>query len=706
MTDKKGDILWRVYLIYVIFLVFAVIILFRVMYVQFVQGDIWRQKAKEATLRYINIEAIRGDICSNDGSLMATSVPIFEVRCDLSKKTISDQIFNKNVDSLALCLSQMFPELSKASYKEQLIKARRSNSRYFLIKRNVTYAQLKKIKKFPIFKLGRYKGGLIVEQKTRREKPFRYLAERTIGFERKDNFYVGIEGAYSNILGGQSGKRLMQKISEDIWMPLNDENEIEPKNGNDIITTIDVNIQDVAEHSLMNHLQKHDASHGCVILMEVKTGYIKAIANLTRTSPGVYEEKYNYAIGESSEPGSTFKLASMIAALDDGAIKITDKINTYGGKIKYADREMSDSHEGGYGVITVKEAFSVSSNVAISKIVHDYYKSNPSKFTDKLYKMGLNKPLEISLPGEGLPQIKNPKNKTWSRVSLPWMAIGYEVSITPLQTLALYNAVANNGKMMKPLFVSEIRQTGKTIQTFEPEVLNNQICKASTISAVKEMLEEVVEKGTAKNIKNPVYKIAGKTGTAQVAMANLGYKSSSKINYKASFAGYFPAENPKYSCIVVINNPNTGAYYGSTVAAPIFKEVADKVYATELDIHSNQLIATENITVPWIPVGFKEDIENIYKFFGMKIIDNAAENNIIIPKINNKQVVCEAYSYKSNIIPDVTGMNLSDAIYVLENAGVNVKFLGKGKVLSQSLNRGTSIDNNSTIYLQLGINKN
>lgn len=706
MTDKKGDILWRVYLVYVIFLVFAVIILFRVGYIQFVQGDIWRQKAKEATLRYINIEAIRGDICSDDGSLMATSVPIFEVRCDVSKKTISDEIFNKNIDSLAFCLAQLFPESSKATYKEQLIKARRKNSRYFLIKRNVTYTQLKKIKKFPIFKLGRYKGGLIVEQKTRREKPFRYLAERTIGFERKDNYYVGIEGAYSSVLGGQSGKRLMQKIADDVWMPLNDEDEIEPKNGSDIITTIDVNIQDVAEHSLMNHLQKHDATHGCVILMEVKTGYIKAIANLTRTSPGIYEEKYNYAIGESSEPGSTFKLASMIVALDDGVVKISDRVNTYGGKIKYADREMSDSHEGGYGVITVKEAFSVSSNVAISKIIYDHYKNNPSKFTDKLYKMGLHRPLDISLPGEGMPQIKNPKNKSWSRVSLPWMAIGYEVAITPLQTLTLYNAIANNGKMVKPQFVSEIRHTGKTIQQFQPEILNSQICKPSTVKAMREMLEEVVENGTAKNIKNPIYKIAGKTGTAQVAMANLGYKSSSKISYKASFAGYFPAENPKYSCIVIINNPNTGTYYGSTVAAPVFKEVADKVYANELDIHSNLLATSNNLLYPWMKVGFKEDIEHIYKYFGMKIVDKAGENNIINPKINNKQLICEAYSYKTDIIPDVTGMNLSDALYVLENLGLNVKFTGKGKVLNQSIASGTTVNNNSTIYLQLGVNNN
>lgn len=706
MTDKKGDILWRVYLIYVIFFVFAIIILARVVYIQFVQGDFWRQKAKEATLRYINIDAIRGDICSNDGSLMATSVPIFEVRCDLSKKTIPDELFNKNVDSLALCLSQLFPEFSKATYKEQLVKARRSNSRYYLIKRNVTYAQLKKIKTFPIFKLGRYKGGLIVEQKTRREKPFRYLAERTIGFERKGNYYVGLEGAYSNILAGQSGKRLMQKIADGVWMPLNDDNEIEPKNGNDIITTIDINIQDVAEHSLMNHLQKHDATHGCVIVMEVETGYIRAIANLTRTAPGVYEEKYNYAIGESSEPGSTFKLASMIVALDDGVVKITDKINTYNGKIRYADREMSDSHDGGYGVITVKEAFSVSSNVAISKIIYDNYKNNPSRFTDKLYKMGLNKPLDITIPGEGLPQIKNPKNKTWSKVSLPWMAIGYEVSLTPLQILTLYNAVANNGKMMKPQFVTEIRQTGKTIQHFDPQILNNQICKPSTIANVKEMLEEVVENGTAKNIKNSIYKIAGKTGTAQVAMANLGYKSSSKINYKASFAGYFPADNPKYSCIVVINNPNMGAYYGSAVAAPVFKEVADKIYATELNIHSNQLIMVENSIIPKIGIGFKDDVEAIYKYFGLKVVDNAPDNNIICPKITNKQVVCESYDYKNVTVPDVIGMNLSDALYVLENAGINVKFSGKGKVLSQSIAKGSRITENSTMFLQLGINYN
>ncbi|MCK4639399.1 MAG: penicillin-binding protein 2, partial [Bacteroidales bacterium] len=421
--------------------------------------------------------------------------------------------------------------------------------------------------------------------KTIRKMPFKELAKRTIGYEnKKENLFVGLEGAYSEYLEGKKGKQLRQRICNGDWKPIQDENEIEPQNGKDIITTIDINIQDVAENALLEHLKEHKAFQGCAILMEVETGYIKAIANLQYdSSDNKYKESYNYAFAENVEPGSTFKLASMIAVIEDRKVNLSDTIDTGDGWIVYYNRTMRDAYKIRDGKITCREAFEKSSNVGVSMIIWDAYKKNPEKFVEHLYDMSLNKPLGIEFQGEGHPFIKHPKDKKiWYGTTLPWMSVGYEISLTPLQILTFYNAVANGGKMVKPMFVKEIRQTGKTIKTFKPVVINKSICSKRTIDTVQSLLEGVVERGTAKSLNNSIYKIAGKTGTAQIANKNKGYN---KGFYNASFVGYFPADDPKYSCIVVVNKPSGGKYYGSSVAAPVFKEIADKVYATQLDIH-------------------------------------------------------------------------------------------------------------------------
>jgi cell division protein FtsI (penicillin-binding protein 3) len=621
MKDIKKDIVWRITLTYVLVLLFGFVVIGRIVYIQFFEGEKWRKKAKEETLKYINIDAIRGDICSSDGSLLASSIPIYEIRLDLGSKSITKDVFNKSVDSLAYCLAELFKDKSKSEYKEELVTARKIKERYYLLKRNISYACLKQMKSFPLLKLGRYGGGFIVIPKTSREMPFKNLAARTIGFERED-YFVGLEGAYTTTLSGITGKRLMQKIAGDIWMPVTDENEIEPKNGSDVYTTIDINIQDVAENALKKQLLKSEADHGCAILMEVETGEIKAIVNLTKNSKGDYNETYNYAIGESLEPGSTFKLVSVIAALEDNLTDINDIVETGNGFYQWGDIPMYDSHVIGNGFNTVKTCFEQSSNIGISKIIYKCYSKNPQKFIDRMCSMGLNKPLGIEINGEGKPDIKNTKSKNWSSVSLPFMSIGYEVRLTPLQILTFYNAVANNGKMMKPMFVKTLRSLGKIVKTYEPVVLNPKICSKKTIEKVTKLLIGVVENGTAKNINNAVYQIAGKTGTAKEIFKK-NAENNEKAKYRASFVGFFPAHNPKYSCIVVINNPN-GEYYGSAVAAPVFKEIADKVYATRLEM-PNQITDTSKLSpAPVIKYGYMKDLVKIYKTLNYKTksIDN------------------------------------------------------------------------------------
>lgn len=697
MKDVKKDIFWRVYLVYLGMFVFALIILGRVIHLQIFQGEYWKKKAKELTVDYKTIEAIRGDITAYDGNLLATSVPIFEIRMDTKSSAIKKDFFYNNVDSLAICLSNLFKDMSAKEYKKNIINARKKNDRYFLIKRDATYPELKKMRTFPIFRAGKYKGGMIVIQKAMREMPFKLLAARTIGFER-EGIYVGLEGSYSKYIEGTCGKRLMQKVGPDIWIPLSDENEIEPENGSDVVTTLDINIQDVAENALMRQLSLFSADHGCAVLMEVATGKIRAIANLTRNGEGQYVEMFNYAISESSEPGSTFKLASVISVLEDGYVDIYDKVNTLNGKIRYADREMEDSHEGG-GIITVKKAFEQSSNVGISRIIYDNYSKDPQKYVDHLYSMNLNKPLGLDLLGEGNPQIKNTESRSWSRVSLPWMAIGYEVALTPLQILTFYNAVANNGKMVKPLFVEEVKKTGKTIKKNNVVVINKSICSKKTLEKVRLLLEGVVECGTASNIKNSVYKIAGKTGTAQVANRKFGYKHESGINYKASFVGYFPADNPKYSCIVVINNPKGAVYYGSTVSAPVFKEIADKVFATRIDVKPKDTLKT--IITPIAKSGNQNDLERVYHKLNYFTISSAPDADWVSTANFGNAVKMIDKSFKKEVVPNVVGMGAKDAVFLLENSGLKVRISGRGTVKKQSLPAGTRIMSGYEIILEL-----
>ncbi|MCF8218412.1 MAG: transpeptidase family protein [Bacteroidales bacterium] len=699
MEDKRKQILFRVYILYFFMLMAGIAIIGKIVYLQVVEGDELRAQAREITVKYRNIEAVRGSIHDENGRLLATSVPVFDVRMDVASPLISDQLFQSKVDSLARGLANLFKDKHYRTYRSELVSNRKSGNRYMLVKRNVTYDELKVIRDLPIFRRGKYKGGLIVIEKNKRVKPFRGLAARTIGYARED-YKVGLEGAYDNVLKGDSGRQLMQRVAHNVWVPVDQRNLIEPKNGNDIVTTLEVNIQDVAENALKDNLKFHKADHGSAVLMEVSTGEIKAIANLKRdTATGEYYEAYNYAIGENTEPGSTFKIASLMVGLEDGKFDLKDSIDTEGGKTEFFGQVMEDSHEGGYGVITVEQALELSSNVAVSKLIYQAYASDPEKFISGIKDMGLGSPTGIEIKGEADPLVKTPQNSTWSKVTLPWMSIGYEVELTPLQILTFYNAIANDGRMMKPMLVKEIRSAGKTTQKYNPVVLNSKIASEQTIRKAQRMLQGVVEEGTAKNLFNTVYEIAGKTGTAQIAKGSEGYDYT---GHKASFVGYFPADNPRYTCAVVVNKPSRGLYYGGSVAAPVFKEIADKVYATQLDMQESKIDSSGSINIDFI-AGHKADFSVISQKlnFPSSFMNPASE--FVNPQKNSGSIRMKPVKIKSGYVPDVRGMGARDAIYLLKRAGMDVKMEGHGKVVKQSVRPGTRVVKGRKIKITLKV---
>jgi cell division protein FtsI (penicillin-binding protein 3) len=709
MKEVKKDILRRVFLVYFGIALFGIAVIGKAFYIQYFEGKELAEQAKSHEMKLFPVEAMRGNISSDDGTLIATSVPNFEIRMDVSTENITDEFFSENVDSLAYCLSGLFKDRKISEYKEILWEARRNGERYLLIKKDISYQEVKQLRMFPIFRLGKFRGGLIVINHYKRELPYQNLAKRTIGYESDASTdtikYVGLEGSFSKNLQGINGKRLMRRLGSTNWVPVDIENEVEPQNGSDIVTTIDINIQDLAESALMRELIADSADHGCVIVMEVKTGYIMSIVNLGKNSKGGYSEIFNYALGEASEPGSTFKLASFLVALEDGRIDLNTTVNTTGGVAFFSGRKMEDSHHGGYGVITAQQVFEKSSNVGTSKLIYGAYSQDPQKYIDGLYRMSLNKKLDLQIGGEGNPYIKNTQDKWWSNVSLPWMSIGYEVALTPLQLLTLYNAVANNGKMVKPILVKEILKNGQVEQTFPPEIINPAICSPATLVKVRTLLEGVVERGTASMLKNPVYKIAGKTGTAQLARDNKGYKVGTKAHYKGSFTGYFPADNPRYSIFVMIYRPLKGKYYGAQVAAPVFKEIADYIYANLKEVQNPPVKDTIGPSVPFVSPGLQKDIAEIYNQLDYKVNEINPAAQWARPVFDSIKVLLEPEIISRGVVPDVTGMSVKDAVFLLEGMGMKVKVTGKGAVVKQSLLPGKYYPKGSIIILDLSTTK-
>jgi cell division protein FtsI (penicillin-binding protein 3) len=704
MSVKK-DILWRVAMVYIVFLLLGMVIIGRIIYLQIFERDIWMDKANSFALKTMNIPADRGSIYAADGRLLSCSVPYYEVRFDAKCENLTDRLFYRNIDSLSLCLSRLFGDKTKEGYKRSLIKARQEGKRYHLVKSGVNYIQLKKLKTFPIFRLGKYKGGLVYMQENRRVRPHQNLAGRFIGYTSKDiqGNVVGIEGAYNDQLAGTQGIRLMQRLSGDVWMPMNERNEIEPKDGKDIITTLDVNLQDVAHKALLHQLSLQGAQYGTAVVMEVKTGDIKAMVNLSRDEHGFYREVQNYAIGESTEPGSTFKLPVLIAALEDGETELEDTIDTGNGTFRYYDKIIrDDNHEhGGYGKITVEEVFEKSSNVGMAKIVLAAYKDNPGEFIDRLYSMRLNDKLGIEIKGEGKPEIRYPGDKLWSGISLAMISHGYEIRITPLQTLTFYNAIANNGKMVKPRFVKEIRYHGKLVKRFDTEVLQSSVCSRSTLNKVKRILEGVVESGTAKNLKNSQIKIAGKTGTNQIYNKKYGYKTSSEVSYQASFAGYFPADDPMYSCIVVVNSPSKNVYYGNMVAGPVFLEIAKKVYATSIDMHKMVARKRDSLDLPYTKTGNRDELRHVIKELDLPAENSHIKSDWVSTEKKEDAIAFTKRSVINGLVPNVVSMGAKDALYLLENAGLRVRLLGRGSVRHQSISPGTRVRKGEQIVLEM-----
>jgi len=717
MSEKlpiRNDIVMRLGIVYFAMLLLGVIIIGKMLYLQIWEKEKWH-KANTLTYKDITVEATRGDIYAADNRLLVSSVPYFEIYMDLHGEALTDAVFYKNVDALSTKLAAFFRDSTKTAkdWSKELRQARKKRDGYHLISKRVDYAQFKILKTFPIFKLGKYKGGLIAESRTERRKPYKSMAARTIGRTKNQSeahSTIGIEGAYDYYLKGTNGIRLMQKLSGNVWKPINDGNEVEPMDGCDIITTLDINIQDVAEQALLKHLASNNADHGTAVVMEVKTGEIKAITNLGKTEDGTYAETYNYAVGESSEPGSTFKLASLMVALEDGFIELDDTVHTGNGIRYYYGFPIRDTKPEGYGTITIQEAFELSSNVAVSWIASKYYKTNPRKFIDRLYSFNLNDKIGIEIKGESTPYIKYPGDTLWTGISLPQMAIGYEIRLTPLQILTFYNAVANNGKMVKPHFVKSISEHGQTIKTFGTEVVNNSICSKETIRKVKKLLEGVVERGTAKNLRNNSYKIAGKTGTAQLANRNYGYKiirdTKQEISYQSSFAGFFPADKPKYSCIVVINSPSNIIYYGGLVAGPVFREIADKIYNTDAQFQNE--LSTKPVVahtdLPYSKFGHKRDLDNVLAQLSIpSLYSGDLKSNWMVTTKTAKGIKYESRTVSKTAVPNVVGMGLRDALYILENAGLIVDIEGhKGSVNKQSLAPGSNFKKGTRIKIEVG----
>ena len=653
MSEKQNfskKLMQRFYLLVVFILIFSFILIFKLFHIQFYENETGLGIEPESIVKNVILEPSRGNIYASDGNILATSIPRYELHWD--SDTTDDYLFETKKKILADSIASLTGLSSKFILKK-LEKAKKNKNRYFLVAKNVSYSDYKRYKSFPIFNQNVYRGGLIVEQEIKREHPLGKIAERTIGYEKQDNngsyFRVGLEGAFSEYLRGNPGIRLKQKIANGQWKPISDSNEKEPTEGYDLYTTLDVNIQEIVHNTLLGQLEKFEAEHGTAVVMEVKTGEIKAIANLGRTDEGKYYEKLNYAVGEAHEPGSTFKLMGIIAALEDKVIDYNSLINTGKGELKFFDKyKVKDSKRGGHGIITASKAFEVSSNVGLVKIIYDNYKDNPKKFVDRLYNLGLNKTLGLPIKGEGIPKIPYPTDSNWDGLDLPWMAYGYGVAITPLQTLAFYNAIANDGEMVKPRFISQISNLGNLpTKVFSKQTLNPSVCSKETLNKVQQMLYNVVDKkwGTAFNIKDELLSMAGKTGTCQVDY------TSEEVQYISSFVGYYPVENPKYSCIVVIHRPNKSiGYYGSTVAAPVFKTIAKKIFND-------------------IP----KKIEISYSAF--TDLDN-------------------------NTVPNVKGLYQKEAIKKLKNKGMTVKVKGKGIVKSQSIKPGSKIKNQQKIVIE------
>jgi cell division protein FtsI (penicillin-binding protein 3) len=699
----RQSILVRVRIAFLCMVAISLAVVAKILYIQVVTGDKWRKKAQANGLAFKSVTAMRGNITAEDGSLLATSTIFFQLAIDPT--VAEDEVFNKGIDSLSMLLAKHFKEKQAKEIKTELLLARQEKKRYkILVNEPITFQQRNIALTFPILREKR-KGGLILEKTQQRLRPFGDLAKRTIGFIQEDTGGVvrgrGLEISFHDQLAGTNGQALFQRIAGGAWKPVGDGEQIRPEDGFDIVTTIDIHLQEIVDKALRKALIQHNADNGCVILMEVQTGEIKAMANLGKDENGEYSEINNFATGEigMAEPGSTFKLATFTALLEEADISLDDTVQTGNGTYKFAENAvMTDVKEGGYGKISVKEVFERSSNIGTSKMVFKYFRDKPQKYYEYLEKFHLTQPLNFQIAGEPTPFIKKPSNKTWSNTTLPWMSVGYELKVAPIHTLAFCNALANNGKLIQPIIVKAVKKGNKTVQEFYAKTLVPQIASEKTLRTMRTLMEGVVERGTATNIRTKEYKIAGKTGTAEKVE-----KGVYTEKHYASFVGYFPSDNPKYSCIVAIDNPKTSSQYGALVAAPVFREVADFAYKSYL--MNNEFKKTVTINKPaLIRAAYKADIQVISNELGFQyeLPKNSDENtDWLLGRVRGDSLLFTNNKMLNALVPNVTGMSLRDALYVLENRGLQVVFHGKGKVKHQSLRIGTKVHRGDKIVLTL-----
>lgn len=705
--EIKKDILWRVYLSFLGMIILGLCVVGKAFYIQRVQGNFWKDMDSSMHLKYLPVDAERGTIYSEDGNILSTSVPVFNIYVDFAADGLREKNgkrFKDNVDSLSICLANLFKDKSAQAYHKELQLAYKSKARYYPLKKKISFSEYKALRDFPLVRLGKNKSGFIIDTKDKRINPYVLLANRTIGLARPNASNVGLEQSYDSLLKGKTGQQLVRYMAG-AYMPV-DGGDVDPENGKDIVSTLDTYIQDVAENALMRMLVDNNSPHGTAIVMETATGKIKAIANLGKQPDGSYAEDLNYGIGRATEPGSIFKLATLISLLEDKYVTNNSIVDCEGGVKSFYGLRIKDSHLGTHQ-ITVKDAFERSSNVAFAKLADQYYGSQPSKFIKHLHTFRLDTLTGVDITASsGKPTIKKPTNRSWSKTTIPFMAHGYEELVTPLNMLMLYNAVANNGKMMKPYLVSSIRQYGVQLDSIKPQVLVEKICSDETLAQVKECLLAVVQgdHGTARKIKDPDYLIAGKTGTAVTALDNRGYNKGNKI-YQASFIGYFPANQPKYSIAVVIQNSRESKkVYGADVSGAVFKEIADRIYGT-LAGHKTFNIPVTADSSEYDYFGIKNDMASIFTTLKISYSDISKSGNWRSVQLKNNTGILNtphlSVSSSGSVTPNVVGMGLKDAVYLLENMGLQVVAVGRGRVANQSLAAGTIFNKNQKISLFL-----
>ncbi len=685
-----------VYVAFTCICVLGCAVIIKAALIQANEGPKLRAMAKEMHTRFDTLLAERGNIVTEDGVLLSSSIPEFDVHIDFS--VIDSALFTKNIDTLALCLSRLFMDKTQEDYRREFVMAYDQEDKYYLLRRNLKYYQYEALRTFPIFNKGKGRGGFIAETREKRVTPYNMLAFRTIGVFR-DSSMSGLEATYNKDLVGENGRRVVQKATGSVWIPI-EGSEVEPQDGRDVVTTLDINVQDVAEHALMSILQKYECLYGTCIVMEVKTGKIRTLVNLGRQPDGTYWEDFNYAM-IPTEPGSTFKLATLLSLLNDKLITVDDLVDANGGTIRFANRVMRDSHLGLH-VMPIWKAYAESSNTAMAWLAYTHYKDNPSRYVNHLIDFHLDRPTGIDLLGERRTVVTKPGTPSWSNTSLPWMATGYGVLISPLHTCMLYNAVANNGKMMKPYLVSSVREYGKEVKTFEPQVITS-LGDSTVIAQIQKCTRAVVTDGTAKGIESPYYTMSGKTGTAQVADKGIKYTDGV---YQGSFVGYLPAEDPKYTiCVVIRTKPHSRAYYGGAIAAPVFRMVADKIFSENMGAWAGPLDSLAKSGTGTIPAkaATARNYEVLFNTLNKRTPIRADHKNVMmeVRTDSNRNVTVRPKQLYKNIVPDVTGMSLKDAVYMLENIGLQVTVSGKGKVKGQSLQAGTRIEKGQNITLQL-----